>query len=57
MRVLLTPSRSSAFLIYVSPTNFRISFLIVRSPRTLGVFVAISPWCAVVTLMIPDTAV
>jgi hypothetical protein len=42
MRFALTPSRSSAFLTYVS-TSLRISFLIVRSDRTLGVFVAINP--------------
>jgi hypothetical protein len=42
---------------YVSPTSLRISFLIVLSPRTLGVFVAMRPCSAVVAEMMPETAV
>ena len=37
-------------------TSLRISFLIVRRPRTLGVLVATRPCCATVSEMIEDTA-
>src|SRR5262245_35859281 len=42
IKFMLTASRSSAFLMYVS-INLRISFFTVRNCRTFGVLVAILP--------------